>query len=128
MKARLILIFIFFAVFAVRSQTNVPVLQVKFYSDPNRTNRVHIFPTPMDARWIACSVVGVFKSGRMQLMIQGEADPENGKLIILDGYPTVSAMAIDDVIKVYAHQTGTITGVNQDGSDMNGLVRPFWEY
>lgn len=130
MKAKLILIGVLLIAFlSCSAQTNEPIVQVKFYSDPDRTNKVHLFSIPEPTRWIVCSIIGIFKSGRMQVMIQGNLDSSDfGKLIIFQNYPGASALAIDDVITISGRQIGTITGVNKDGSDMNGYVLQLWEY
>jgi hypothetical protein len=127
---KLILAILFFVVLTARAQTNEPVVQVKFYSDANRTNKVQLFSAPKTARWISCAVEGIYyKSGRILVMIQGNTDSaEFGRLIMLQSYPDTSALAVGETTQIYARQVGTIRGLNPDGTDANGEVLELWEY
>jgi TPR repeat protein len=124
------LIILLFVALLAWAQTNEPIVQVKFYSDPNRTNKVQLFSAPKEARWISGEVEGVYnKSGRIRVMIQGNTDSADfGKMIILQSYPDTSALAVGETTKIYARQIGTIMGVNRDGTDANGEVLELWEY
>lgn len=143
MKTKLVLIAAVFAALISSAQTNEPIVQVKFYSDPNATNQI-IFLQKGPVRSIRGVVKGTFpQSGRILVSTMLPSKYENGfpifdengyqkweesgNQIILANYPALEILTTGQTIDFAARKIGTIRGLKSDGTDSSRVLE-LWEY
>ena len=125
------------------AQTNEPVVQVKFYSYTNATNKI-TFLVKGPVQSIKGVVKGTFpKSGtilvaKMIPVVDEQGFPvydwqglsvlqESDNEIVVANYPSLDNLATGAKISFHARTIGTIRGKNRDGTD-SSTVLELWEY
>jgi hypothetical protein len=136
MKTKIILTAAIFAAMISSAQTNEPVVQVKFYSDPNATNEI-TFLNKGKVQGIRGVVKGTFpKSGRILLATMNpvigdfgivEGWQESDKEIVVANYPALEILTTGREIIFDARKIGTIRGLKSDGTASISVLE-LWEY
>jgi hypothetical protein len=132
MKAKIILLGSILAALVLAAQTNEPVVQVKFFSDANATNKITFLEKgPFRTIWLV--VEGTFpKSGRIlaaKILFDefGRMTGETGDELVVANYPAAEILTIGRKISLDARKIGTIRGLKSDGAD-SSTVLELWEY
>ncbi len=143
MKTKLVLIAAIFATLISSAQTNEPVVQVKFYSDPNATNQITFLEKghvqsirgvvdgtfPQSRRVLVSTMLPSVNEYGFQVFDAGGSLKweETGNQIILANYPALEILTIGKTIDFAARKIGTIRGLKSDGTDSSRVLE-LWEY
>lgn len=135
MKIILPILSIISAALVSSAQTNEPVVQVKFYSDPNATNKITFLEKgPIQTIWAV--VEETFPNSGHILMTRmipivdeygNQLRREPGNEIVLANYPALEILTTGREISLDAQQVGTIRGIKRDGADSSKVLE-LWEY
>lgn len=122
MSIRIFVICLVCAFFQSKAQTgtNETVVVVKPFRVQSYTNRM-VLSEREPPESISGEVIFAYGK-RFMLMI------ENGKSIVIQGYPNSEQIAVGQKLTFYAQKIGVIQGANQDGTPMTGEVRELWEW
>jgi len=113
-------------VISATAQTNVPVVQVKKFR-ASGTCKVTLGIRGA-TRTLHGEVLAVY-SNRFMFEVNEPARPDiDGKLIIIQNYPSMDSLANGQKLSFPAQNIGTIQGLNEDGTLAIGKVLELWDY